>query len=168
MSTLADVLETPTPLIMGIIGHTNKQSERSLIDTVLTPFLQECGRVPDRVLVPSEGHSSIYIQEWAESLHVATQVFYSDWKRHGKMAQILRDDRIQQECTHVLIFAGPRSTRWKKVATVLARKGVYVVTSSSDEPLVHWQLAAAEPDRKSDTKRGPLFPIFRAKAQCSE
>ena len=167
-STLHDSLITPTPLIMGILGHTNKQSEQSLIETVLTPLLQEFGRVPDRVLLPSEGNSSIYLQEWAESLHVATQIFHSDWKRHGKIAQILRDDRIKQESTHILLFVGPRSTTWEKVATSLARKGTYVVTSSIGEPLVHWQLDAEVPDRKSNTKRGPLFPIFQAKAQCSE
>ena len=167
-STLPDTLETPSPLIMGIIGHTNKQSEQSLIDTVLAPFLQEVGRVPDRILLPSEGNSSIYLQEWAESLRIKTQIFHSDWKRHGKIAQILRDDRIKQESTHVLIFANPRSRRWEKVATSLARKGIYVVTVSNNEPLVHWQMIAEVPDRKSNTKRGQLFPIFQAKEQCSE
>ena len=162
VSTLHESLETPSPLIMGILGHTNKQSEQSLIETVLTPLLQEFGRVPDRVLLPSEGNSSIYLQEWAESLRIKTQIFHSDWKRHGKIAQILRDDRIKQESTHVLLFVGPRSTKWEKVATSLARKGVYVVTSSNDEPLVHWQLDAEVPDRKSDTKRGQPCLKFQA------
>lgn len=161
-STLHESLVTPTPLIMGVLGHTNKQSEQSLIETVLTPFLQEVGRVPDRILLPSEGNSSIYLQEWAESLHIKTQVFHSDWKRHGKIAQILRDDRIKQESTHVLLFVGPRSKTWEKVMTSLVRKGTYVVTSSNDEPFVHWQLDAEEPDRKSDTKRGQPFLKFQA------
>jgi len=160
-STLHDSLVTPTPLIMGILGHTNKQSEQSLIETVLTPLLQEFGRVPDRILLPSEGNSSIYLQEWADSLRIKTQVFHSDWKRHGKIAQILRDDRIKQESTHVLLFVGPRSKTWEKVATSLARKGTYVVTSSNAEPLVHWQLAEV-PDRKSNTKRGQQFLKFQA------
>ena len=147
---------------MGILGHTNKQSEQSLIETVLTPFLQEVGRVPDRILLPSEGHSSIYLQEWADSLRIKTQVFHSDWKRHGKIAQILRDDRIKQESTHVLLFVGPRSKTWEKVVTSLVRKGTYVVTSSNDEPIVHWQLDAEGPDRKSDTKRGQPFLKFQA------
>ena len=160
-STLHESLVTPTPLIMGVLGHTNKKSEQSLIETVLTPLLQEFGRVPDRILLPSEGNSSIYLQEWADSLRIKTQVFHSDWKRHGKIAQILRDDRIKQESSHVLLFVGPRSTTWEKVATSLVRKGTYVVTSSNDE-LVHWQLDAEGPDRKSDTKRGQLFLKFQA------
>ena len=147
---------------MGILGHTNKQSEQSLIETVLTPLLQEFGRVPDRILLPSEGNSSIYLQEWADSLRIKTQVFHSDWKSHGKIAQILRDDRIKQESTHVLLFVGPRSTTWEKVATSLARKGAYVVTSSNAEPIVHWQLDAEVPDRKSNTKRGQQFLKFQA------
>jgi hypothetical protein len=160
-STLHESLVTPAPLIMGILGHTNKQSEQSLIETVLTPLLQEVGRVPDRILLPSEGNSSIYLQEWAESLRIKTQIFHSDWKRHGKIAQILRDDRIKQESTHVLLFVGPRSKTWEKVVTSLVRKGTYVVTSSNDE-LVHWQLDAEGPDRKSDTKRGQPFLKFQA------
>lgn len=166
-STLHDSLVTPTPLIMGVLGHTNKQSERYLLDTVLTPLLQEFGRVPDRILLPSEGHSSIYLQEWAESLHISTQIFYSDWKRHGKIAQLLRDNRIKQESTHILLFVGPRSTTWEKVATSLARKGIYVVTSSSAEPLVHWQLDE-EPDRKSNREKGQQCLKFQASAQCSK
>ena len=161
-SSLHESLVTPTPLIMGILGHTNKQSEQSLIETVLTPLLQEFGRVPDRILLPSEGNSSIYLQEWADSLRIKTQVFHSDWKRHGKIAQILRDDRIKQESTHILLFVGPRSTTWEKVATSLARKGTYVVTSSNAEPIVHWQLDAEVPDRKSNTKRGQPFLKFQA------
>ena len=85
--------------IWGIFGSSNKISERDLQDLVLVPILQELGHTPDRILIPSEGNTSIYLQDWADSLRIKTQVFQSDWVKNGRIAQILRDDRMRKECT---------------------------------------------------------------------
>jgi hypothetical protein len=78
-STLEDSLFHPNVIILSIFGHTNKVSESDLQENTLTLLLQEMGRTPDKVLLPSEGHSSMFIQDWAESLGIKTQIFHADW-----------------------------------------------------------------------------------------
>ena len=109
-------------IILGIIGSHSKVSEQDLHEKVLTPILQETGRIPDRILIPTEGTTSYYIQDWAESLHIQTQLFHTDWKKNGKAAQIFRDNRIITECTHALVFLSPRSERYTKLAETMTPK----------------------------------------------
>jgi len=123
-------LYTPTIIILGVFGYQNTVTIADIQETVLTSILQEIGRIPDKILLPSEGNSSMYVQDWAESLHSKTQVFQSDWKRNGRSAQRFRDERIQKECTHALVFLSKRSDRLEKYAESLAKKGKIVFTSS--------------------------------------
>jgi hypothetical protein len=121
------------PIILGIFGSHGKIKEKELIDYVLTPILKECGRLPDKVLVPSDGNSSMFIQCWAERLRIPFQVILADWKRSGKAGGIMRDSRIQSECTYALVFLSPRSTRYEKYAEKMALskrdpKKVFTVT----------------------------------------
>lgn len=157
-SVLNDSLFEPKPCILGIMGHTHKISEEDLQNKILALLLQEMGRVPDRILLPSEGNSSIYLQAWAEALHIPTQIFHADWVRNGKIAQLLRDDRIKKECTHALVFLSPRSMRLEKVAESMAKKGKVVFTSlcnQNEVQLEQWVSASAlVPARKSGTKTG--------------
>jgi len=157
-SVLNDSLFEPKPCILGIMGHTQKISEEDIQNKILALLLQEVGRVPDRILLPSEGNSSIYLQAWAEALHIPTQIFQADWVRNGKIAQLLRDDRIKKECTHALVFLSPRSTRLEKVAESMAKKGKIVFTSlcnQNEVQLEQWVPALAlVPAHKSGTKTG--------------
>lgn len=137
---LDDEIFEPNIIILGIFGNTNKVSEQDIQDNTLTLILQELGRTPDKVLIPTEGNSSIYIQEWAESLGIKTQSFQSDWVRNGKIAQILRDDRIFKECTHALVFLGQKSTRLEKYAEKLCKKGKIVFTSSHNQMLIQLEM----------------------------
>ena len=127
-STLEDNVYQPQLILLSVFGATNKLSEQDLLENTLTPLLQEWGRPPDKVLLPSEGNSSIYIQNWAESLHIKTQAFYADWVRNGRMAQILRDDRMYKECTHALVFLSQKSVKLEKFAEKMAKKGKMVFT----------------------------------------
>jgi hypothetical protein len=104
--SLDEQLFEPNVIVIGVFGNTNKVSEQDIQDNTLTLILQELGRMPDKVLIPTEGNSSIYIDNWAEALHIKTQTFQADWIRNGKIAQIIRDDRIAKECTHALVFLG--------------------------------------------------------------
>ena len=70
-------LHKPSMIILGIFGYHNTVTSATNQDNTLTPMLQELGRLPDMVLLPSEGNSSIYVGDWAESLHIKTQVFQS-------------------------------------------------------------------------------------------
>jgi len=120
----------PQPIILGILGTRSAIQEQYLIDNILTPIVQELGRLPDKVLVPIEGTSSIFIQSWAESLRIHYQAFEADWRTRGKAAVIMRDSRIQSEATHLLVFLSPRSTRYEALAERLALKGKTVFTMS--------------------------------------
>jgi hypothetical protein len=130
-SVLEDTVALPPIVIWSIFGQTRSLTQQEVQDSILAPMLEDLGIVPHRILLPAEGNSSIYLQEWAESLRIQTQVFYSDWTRHGRMAQILRDDRMRKECTHALVFLSPKSNRLEKMAEAMCKKGKIVFTSSS-------------------------------------
>lgn len=135
-----DILFQPNVIILGIFGSNNKIQEMELQDNILTILLQELKQVPDKILLPSEGNSSMYIQSWAESLHIPTQAFQSDWARNGKLAQIIRDDRIQKECSHAFVFPSQRSTRLDKYAEKMAKKGKAVFTACPRNQLLRLQV----------------------------
>ena len=152
----------PTQICLGIFGsRSGKQlSETALIQTILTPILQELGRLPDKVLVPNDGDSSMYIQCWAEDLRIPCQTFIADWSKSGKMAGVLRDARIQSECTHALLFLSPKSTRYEKLAETMVKhkhspKTVFTV-SYQDCVLEHLVLEPSpeEHDHKLGSGRG--------------
>jgi hypothetical protein len=143
--SLEDIIYEPDVIVLGVFGNSNKVSESDLQENTLTLILQEIGRPPDKVLVPSEGNSSIYIQEWADSLKIKTQVFQADWMKNGRAAAILRDDRISKECTHALVFLSEKSTRLEKYAEKLAKKGKTVFTSSHNQTLTQLEMSHLEP-----------------------
>jgi hypothetical protein len=166
MSTLNDIIYEPNIIILGVFGKINKISEDVIQDTVLTPILQELTRLPDKILIPSDGNSSIYIQDWAESLHIKTQIFQADWVRNGRIAQIIRDDRMSKECTHALVFLSQKSDKMNKFAEKMAKKGKNVFTSSNHslEMLYCDSLPpkkASMPSHKSNIEKGQTLLKFQ-------
>ncbi len=179
MSSLQDEIYEPNVIVLGVFGNTNKVSEQDLQENILNLILQELGRTPDKVLIPTEGNSSIYIECWAESLHIKRQIFQPDWVRNGKIAQILRDDRMAKECTHALVFlqaprAKEKSQRLEKFAEKLCKKGKTVFTSSHNQQLTQLELLhssqpplkASEPARKSDRGIMQMWQKYQKKAEC--
>ncbi len=174
MSSLQDEIYEPDVIVLGVFGNTNKVSEQDLQENTLNLILQELGRTPDKVLIPTEGNSSIYIECWAESLHIKRQIFQPDWVRNGKIAQILRDDRMAKECTHALVILGQKSTRLEKFAEKLCKKGKTVFTSSHNQQLTQLELLhssqpplkASEPARKSDRGIMQMWQKYQKKAEC--
>ena len=177
--SLHDEIYEPNVIILGIFGNTNKVSEQELQENTLNLILQELGRTPDKVLIPTEGNSSIYIECWAESLHIKRQIFQSDWIRNGKIAQILRDDRMAKECTHALVFlpaprAKEKSSRLEKFAEKLCKKEKIVFTSSHNQQLTQLELLhssqsplkVSEPARKSDRGIMQMWQKYQKKAEC--
>jgi len=116
------------PIILGVLGHRNDATQEKLVEGVMMPILQELEKPPERILLPSEGTSSIFLSDWAESLRIPTQTYEADWRRHQRRAILYRDARIQEEATHFLIFLNKRSTANEKMALRLARKGYTVFT----------------------------------------
>lgn len=173
MSSLQDEIYEPNVIVLGVFGNTNKVSEQDLQENTLNLILQELGRTPDKVLIPTEGNSSIYIECWAESLHIKRQIFQPDWVRNGKIAQILRDDRMAKECTHALVFVSNKSQRLEKFAEKLCKKGKTVFTSSHNQQLTQLELShslkplkASEPVRKLDRGIMQMWQKYQKKAEC--
>lgn len=170
----------PKPIILGVLGHRTDATQEKLVEDVMTPLLQELGKPPERILLPSEGTSSIFLSDWAESLNIPTQIYEADWRRHQRRASIYRDARIQEEATHFLIFLNKRSVTNEKTSLRLARKGHPVMTvtyadwsleyliaeestclpesqASSPQKSPHqiaWLGSPEEPDRKPGTGKG--------------
>ncbi len=174
--SLDEIIYEPDVIVLGVFGNTNKVSEQDLQENTLTLILQEIGRMPDKILVPNEGNSSIYIQDWAEALHIKTQLFQADWARNGKIAQIIRDDRMSKECTHALVFLSQKSTRLEKFAEKLCKKGKMVFTSSHNQTLSQFEMSSCEPcsppreasarARKSGKGKEQTLLKYQKKAEC--
>ncbi len=120
-------------LFLGVIGSRTDATQQKLVEEVINPILQDLGKPPEKLLLPEEGISSIYLSDWGESLKIPTQVYQADWHRHQRRAKLFRDLRIQEESTHFLIFLNKRSNSNETLAHRLARKGrtVYTVTYST-------------------------------------
>jgi len=126
----------PQPIILGIFGNRSKFDETQFYETILHPLLQEFGRIPDKILVPNEGLTSYYIQEWAEALNIHIQVFHADFRKSGKSAYAIRDTRIENECTHALVFMGVRSKRMESLSKRLLKKdkaAVFTISADTNE-----------------------------------
>lgn len=136
------------PLFLGVLGSRNDITQGVLIERILNPILQELGRPPDKAILPSEGTSSIFLSDWAETLKIPHQVYEADWQRHARRAKIFRDARIQQESTHFLVFLNKRSEFNEKLATRLARQGYTVFTVSWKDCEVE-QLIVERPSSES-------------------
>ena len=170
-STLEEETFTPALCVMGVFGQV-RCTEEELQEKICMPLLQQLGSVPTKLLLPSEGASSLYLQEWAESLHITTQVFQCNWGQNGKMAQILRDDRIQKECTHALVFLSDKSEKPEKLRKKLVKKGkpVWTYSINSCVQLVPYpqmpppSLPASTPARKSGTGTVQTLLKFQTKA----
>jgi len=171
-STLEETTFTPSICVLGVFGQV-RCTEDELQETICMPLLQQLGNVPTKLLLPSEGASSLFLQEWAESLHITTQVFQCNWGQNGKMAQILRDDRIQKECTHALVFLSEKSEKPEKLCKKLVKKGkkvwTYSIRLNHRPPLTYHEtpppsLPASAPARKSGTGTVQTLLKFQTKA----
>jgi hypothetical protein len=171
-SILQDELHIPNMIIVGVFGYNNTISETDIQENIIRLLLQEWGRIPDKLLLPSEGYSSIYLQEWAETLHIKMQIFQSDWVRNGKSAQRIRESRMEKECTHALVFLSKRTNRLEKYAELLAKKGKIVFTSCHNQILTQLDyeppMQASKPAHKSNKERGQMLLKFQKKEQCLE
>lgn len=146
------------PFFLGVIGSRTNTELTKYVEDILTPLLEEWGRLPDRLILPAEGNSSIMIGEWADQLKVPTQIYEADWFRHKRRAKIFRDARIQQEASHVLVFLNQRSSFNESLAERLARQGKHVCTVSYTDwevtMLIPSSIPPSVPPTKRESKRG--------------
>lgn len=129
------------PLVLGILGSSNSRvwTTERMIDTVLNPLLGELERLPDSILLPTEGITSLLVQVWGERQSIPLTPLECDWSSLGKRARALRDGRIVKESTHLVLFLGKRSDTYEKIAIRETVKGKRVFTIDADtNELVEW------------------------------
>ncbi len=114
------------PFVLGVLGIHNTIQKEDIHETILHPLISVVGRLPELIVLPSEGTSSAYISIWAERNNVDTHSVEADWKKFQRKAGILRDARILKECTHLLVFVGPKSRSYEQTAIRHAKKGKQV------------------------------------------
>ena len=128
-------IRVPEPVYLGFLGSRNDMNMNDICEKVLHPLIDTMGKLPEKVLLQTEGNSNVYISGWAEQQKIPTQTYFSDWKRDGKRARILRDSKILQEATHIICFNGPRSQYYETLGTrwVKKKSGVFVLDYQSQE-----------------------------------
>ncbi len=111
------------PILLGVLGKHEQISKQDIHEKILHPLVSAIGRLPDKVLIPSEGTSSAYITLWAEKANLELHAVDADWRKLQRRAGIMRDARIQKESTHLLIFVGARSKNYEQTGIREAKKG---------------------------------------------
>ncbi len=123
--------ETPCrgdPLYVGILGKTESITQDKLSTEILNPLLSLWGRLPDKLIISSEGMSSVLFSIWAERNEIESQTLEADYRKLGRRAGFLRDAMIVKESTHLLVFLGVRSQKNEEIAMREAKKGKKVYT----------------------------------------
>lgn len=135
MDPFGETIQKQNPIYLGILGKTESATQNRIYEDVLHPLLSEWTRMPEKMIVSSEGTSSALLSIWAERNEVDCQVIEADYRKLGRRAGFLRDARIVKESTHLLIFLGPRSPKNQQLAEREAKKGktVYTVDSKTYE-----------------------------------
>ena len=122
----SDIRIVGKPIYLGILGIHNQITKEDIHEKVLHPLMSVLGRMPDKILLPSEGTSSALISIWAERNSIDTQCVEADWRKFQRKAGILRDARILKECSHLVVFLGMKSRSNEQTAIRQAKKGKQV------------------------------------------
>jgi len=128
--------------VLGILGARNAITKQIMQDEILNPILDDLGKKPSKILLPSEPLSSTYIECWAQRQDIPTVLVKSDWIQNGRRAGVVRDYEIQKESNVFLLFEGPKSRYYLDLAERIVKKRgaegcrVYVVESKSISPVL--------------------------------
>ena len=141
---LGDLPLTPSaPFVLGVLGSSNAKiwTMEKIQSMLMNPLTQEQERIPEKILLPSDGATSLFLESWAGKQNVEAKVYEADFMKLGRRARALRDAQILKEATHLLLFLGTRSDAYEKIAIREVKKGkiVYVVDPRTQE-LVEWVL----------------------------
>ena len=146
-----------TPKYLGVLGCTDIITKDVCYETILEPILASLETFPSRMILPSEGNSSLFLDSWAETHKIPTDIYTCEWGKLGKKAKIWRDNRIIQESTIFVVFLNKKSNFYETTATRLAKKGkrVFLVTYGTFEVT---ELVVETPPPKA-TKSSKSKPI---------
>ena len=121
------------PILLGVLGTHEQISKQDLHEKILHPLMSAIGRLPDKLMIPSQGTSSAYISIWAERANLETVCVDADWRKLQRRAGIMRDARIVKDSTHLLVFGGAKSKNYEQLGIREAKKGkqVFLVDHAS-------------------------------------
>jgi hypothetical protein len=122
------LLQIQKPIVLGILGHSDHSewNRETIMNKIMFPIIGEQERIPTVLLLPSEGATSLLLEDWADRQVIQSSVYEADWAKLGKRAKALRDARIIKEATHLLIFLGKKSDYYEKIAVREVKKGKVV------------------------------------------
>lgn len=120
------------PILLGVLGKHEQISKEVIHEKILHPLISTIGRLPDKLLVPSEGTSSAYITLWGERANIEIHSVDADWRKLQRRAGIMRDARIIKDSTHLLVFVGARSKSYEQTGIREAKKGKQVFLIDHD------------------------------------
>ena len=137
------LLQIQKPIVLGVLGHSDHSewNRETVLNKIMFPIISEQEHIPSALLLPSEGATSLLLEDWADRQVIRTSVYEADWAKLGKRARALRDARIIKESTHLVIFLGNKSDYYEKIAVREVKKGkvVYCVEPETRE-LVEYTL----------------------------
>lgn len=125
------------PRILGVLGSRNITQYQEFVRDVMDPMIKEFNKkkdiqrafsiekmvqLPDLILCGSEGPVASLLQSWAERNDIEFRTVQPDWRLNPKRARAIRDSQIAKEASQFLLFRGPRSDYYEKMATKLKKK----------------------------------------------
>ena len=128
-------------ICLGVLGKREDISKEDFFEKILHPLAGTLGRLPDKILLPSDGMSSALVGVWADQCDIQTETIVADWRKLGRKAVCLRDARILKASTHLLIFEQPKSDYLLKLGTRELKKGkqIFSVSSGTQWELQEWE-----------------------------
>ena len=124
------LLLPPQPYCLGILGQSSAAfwTKETLVQGILQPFVEEQGKLPDTIVAPAEGQTSMLLEWWAARQDISIQIYEANWTKLGKRARALRDARIVKEASHLIVFLGERSDTYETIAIRELKKGKIIYT----------------------------------------
>lgn len=147
------------PFYLGVFGTRSDLQYESIIEHILHPMLEATGRVPEKMVGPSEGYSTLYLEKYATTHNIPWKTIYTDWQKHGRKATFMRDYTVERECNYALVFLNKKTQTLEKYAEKLAKKGKHVFTYDYNNTLTYYTLEVPE--------LAPVVPTPPPKSQRS-
>ncbi len=134
------------PFYLGVFGTRSDLQYESMIEDILLPLFEATGRVPEKMVGPSEGYSTLYLEKYATSHNIPWKTIYTDWQKHGRKATFMRDYTVERECNYALVFLNKKTQTLEKYAERLTKKGKHVFTYDYKNTLTYYTLEEPEPE----------------------
>lgn len=143
-----EIVVPAQPFYMGIFGTRSDLDYEHIIEHILLSMFEVTQRMPEKMIGPSDGYSTLYLEKYATSHNITWKTIYSDWQKHGRKATFMRDYTIEHECNYALVFLNKKTQTLEKYAERLAKKGKHVFTYDHNNTLSYYSVETGEPPKK--------------------